>query len=223
VSSVADEPVDVRGAGRTDAGVHAAHQVAHFDTRARRTLRQWLLGVNSNLPDDVAIHWVREVSDEFDARRSALWRDYRYTIATQATAPARDRRFVWWLRDSLDPGAMTAAAAAWLGDRDFSSFRAAHCQSTNPMRCMMRITVGRYGDRIELGFRANAFLYHMVRNLVGALVEIGRGNQTLDWARFLIECRDRRQGAQTAPAAGLALIGVAYPEKFALPSGQASG
>jgi tRNA pseudouridine38-40 synthase len=217
ISAVADEPVEVHGAGRTDAGVHALHQVAHFDSRAERSQHQWLMGINSNLPADISIHWIKEVPASFDARRSALWREYRYTIATQPTRPALDRRFVWWLRDSLDCAAMTAAAAAWLGERDFSSFRAAHCQSTTPMRRMMRIVIARAPERIELKFRANAFLYHMVRNLVGALVAVGRGDEKSDWGRELIDARDRRQGAVTAPAQGLALSAVAYAIEFGLP------
>jgi tRNA pseudouridine38-40 synthase len=218
ISVVADEPVVVHGAGRTDAGVHAEFQVAHFDTMASRTPRQWLLGINSNLPDDVSAHWIQAVPVSFDARRSALWREYRYTIASRETRPARDRRFVWWLRDPLDCGAMTAAASAWLGERDFSAFRAAQCQSTTPMRRMLRIAIAKAADRIELRFRANAFLYHMVRNLVGALAAVGRGEKSAAWGRELIMSRNRSEGAATAPAQGLALAAVAYPAEFALPS-----
>jgi len=217
ISGVANQPVEVHGAGRTDAGVHALSQVAHFDSDARRSERQWLLGINSNLPDDVAVHWVGEVSRDFDARRSALWREYRYTIACQPTRPARDRRFVWWFREALDCGAMSAAATAWLGERDFSAFRAAHCQSTTPMRRMLSISIATAPQRIELEFRANAFLYHMVRNLVGALVEVGRGAAPVDWARELIAGRDRQLGAPTAPARGLALVSVAYPDDAGIP------
>jgi tRNA pseudouridine38-40 synthase len=222
ISLVADAPVEVHGAGRTDAGVHASHQIAHFDTGADRTPRQWLLGINSNLPDDVGVRWVSPVAPAFDARRSALWREYCYRIAMQETRPVIDRRRVWWLRDALDCGAMTAAAAAWLGERDFSAFRAAHCQSTTPMRHLMNVSIARAGDTIELRFRANAFLYHMVRNFVGALVAIGRGEQTVDWARQLIEGRDRTKGAVTAPARGLTLERVEYPASFGLPRPEAS-
>lgn len=217
VSRVADEPVEITGAGRTDAGVHADGQVAHFDSASGRTMRQWLLGINSNLPDDVAVTWIRPVPDTFDARRSALWREYRYVIANQATRPARERRSVWWLREPLDPGAMSAAAAGWLGERDFSAFRAAHCQSQSPMRRMLRIRIERRDSRIDLRFRANAFLYHMVRNLVGALVEIGRGRADLDWGRRLLAQGDRSLGAETAPAQGLVLTSVGYPSDFELP------
>jgi len=221
VSIVADAPVDIHGAGRTDAGVHASSQVAHFDTEAVRSPRQWLLGINSNLPDDVGVRWVAAVPPAFDARRSALWREYSYRIAVRPTRPVIDRRQVWWLREPLDCGAMTAAAAMWLGERDFSAFRAANCQSTTPMRNLMKVAIAQAGDQLELRFRANAFLYHMVRNLVGALVAIGRGEQTVDWARQLIEGRDRTKGAMTAPARGLTLEGVEYAASFGLPGAEA--
>jgi len=221
IAAVADEPVDVHGAGRTDAGVHAEHQVAHFDTRAERTPEQWRNGINSNLPDDVAVRWIRAVDAGFDARRSALWREYRYTILCQTVRPAQQRRFVWWLKGELDCGAMTAAAAAWLGERDFSAFRAANCQSKTPMRHLSRIAVTRASNRIELKFRANSFVYHMVRNLVGALVVVGRGEAPVAWARELMAGRDRRLGPATAPARGLSLAMVAYPESFDLPPAQA--
>ena len=217
ICRVAAESVIVHGSGRTDAGVHATGQIAHFDSSARRNRRQWLLGINSNLPDDVAVRWITEVPDHFDARRSALWREYRYTIALQATRPVRNRRDVWWLREALDCGAMSAAAAAWLGEHDFSAFRAAHCQSKTPMRRMLSIGIAREANTIILRFRANAFVYHMVRNLVGALVAIGSGKEDVGWARSLLASRDRTFGAVTAPAQGLALVAVAYPTEFGLP------
>jgi tRNA pseudouridine38-40 synthase len=223
VATVAAAPVDVHGAGRTDAGVHAAFQVAHFDTAAVRDPRQWLLGINSNLPDDVAVRWIAPVPGDFDARRSAIWREYAYRILVQETRPARERRAVWWLRDELDTAAMSAAASAWLGERDFSAFRAAHCQSTTPMRNMLRIGIERQENRIELRFRANAFLYHMVRNLVGTLVAVGRHEAPANWGRSLLAGRDRAAAAMTAPAQGLTLEAVAYPPRFGLPAPPAAG
>jgi tRNA pseudouridine38-40 synthase len=217
VTAVADQAVLVHGAGRTDAGVHAARQVAHFDTTASRTTRQWLLGINSNLPDDVAVHWVGAVPAGFDARRSALWRQYRYRIVSQPTPAVRMRHQAWWLRDSLDCGAMTAAASAWLGDHDFSAFRAAHCQSQSPKRCMHRISVVHTDRGVDLLFRANAFLYHMVRNLVGTLVAIGRGEAEPGWGQVLLEGRDRTLAAATAPARGLTLDSVAYDAAWGVP------
>jgi tRNA pseudouridine38-40 synthase len=221
VTSVAGETATVRGAGRTDAGVHALQQVAHFDTSARRTARQWLLGINSNLPADVAIRWVREVAPEFDARRSALRRRYRYVILEQATRPALERRRAWWLRERLDCAAMAAAAQCWLGEHDFSAFRAAGCQAKSPVRRLLAVEIGRrdrgMSSLVTLEFTANAFLQHMVRNLVGTLAQIGRGELAAAAAAALLAGRDRTAAGITAPPHGLTLLDVVYPEHFALP------
>ena len=222
VQAVANEPTSVHGAGRTDAGVHAAQQVAHFDTSAKRSERQWLLGINSNLPPDVAVRWVREVPATFDARRSALRRRYRYSVLQQPTRPALARERVWWIREPLDVGAMTAASLHWLGEHDFSAFRAAGCQAKSPLRRMMAVRIARAaracGVLWELDFTANAFLQHMVRNLVGALVEIGRGDLPAAAAGEMLATRDRTQAAVTAPPAGLTLLEVLYPEHYRLPA-----
>jgi tRNA pseudouridine38-40 synthase len=222
VQAVANERTTVHGAGRTDAGVHATLQVAHFDTNAHRSERQWLLGINSNLPPDVAVRWVREVPATFDARRSALRRRYRYSILQQPTRPALARGRVWWLREPLDAAAMTAAALHWLGEHDFSAFRAAGCQAKSPMRRLMAVRVARApqadGVLWEIDFTANAFLQHMVRNLVGALVEIGRGDLPPAAAREMLASRDRTQAAVAAPPGGLALLEVLYPEHYRLPT-----
>src|SRR5262252_1154603 len=222
VQSVANEPTTVHGAGRTDAGVHAAQQVAHFDTSARRSERQWLLGINSNLPPDVAVRWVREVPATFDARRSALRRRYQYSILQQPTRPALARARVWWIREPLDAAAMTAASLHWLGEHDFSAFRAAGCQAKSPMRRLMAVRVARAGqaDAVlwQIDFTANAFLQHMVRNLVGALVEIGRGDLPAAAAGEMLASRDRTQAAVAAPPGGLTLLEVLYPEHYRLPS-----
>jgi tRNA pseudouridine38-40 synthase len=221
VTGVANEPVTVHGAGRTDAGVHAAGQVVHFDSCARRTARQWLLGINSNLPEDISVSWVREVDVDFDARRSAVWRLYRYCVLQQAARSALARRRSWWIRETLDPAAMTAAAVAWLGEKDFSAFRAAGCQSRSPMRRLLAVGVRAEGRFLALDFRANAFLHHMVRNLVGVLVEIGRGSAPVDWAGELMRSRDRTLGGVTAPPQGLTLVQVRYPEHYGLPHSDA--
>ena len=223
VSEVADEPITVHGAGRTDAGVHARGQVVHFDSRARRTPRQWLLGINSNLPDDIAVRWAQEVDAGFDARRAALWRSYRYRVLQQQTRSALARRYSWWVRESLDRAAMTAAAVAWLGENDFSSFRAAGCQSRSPMRRLLAVGIHPEGCCLALEFRANAFLHHMVRNLVGVLVEIGRGSAPVEWAGELMRARDRTLGGVTAPPQGLTLVHVHYPERFGLSQSDAHG
>jgi len=217
VAAVADQPVAVHGAGRTDAGVHAAGQVVHFDAEAARTERQWLLGINSNLPPDIAVTWVRPVADRFDARRSALWREYLYVIANQAVRPALDRRTSWWVREPLDVAAMCQAAASWLGERDFSAVRAAHCQSRTPMRNLIRVAFATLDGRVHCRFRANAFLYHMVRNMVGTLVDVGAGRMTVPAAADLLESRDRSRAGPAAPAAGLTLAAIAYPAEFGLP------
>jgi len=220
-SFVAGEPVIVHGSGRTDAGVHALQQVAHFDTRVTRTPRQWLLGINSNLPPDVAAHWVQEMPTDFNARRSAVSRRYRYTILVKPTRPALQRQRVWWLRESLDCAAMTAAAAAWLGEHDFSAFRAAGCQAKSPMRRLMAVRIAERRSTAEtlvtFEFTANAFLQHMVRNFVGTLVAVGRGEASPADAAAILERRDRTQAGETAPPAGLELVEVAYPPRFGVP------
>ena len=217
VSAVADERISVTGAGRTDAGVHARGQVAHFDSHARRTPRQWLLGINSSLPEDVAAHWVRHLDADFHARRSATARRYRYRILERRTRSALLRRRSWWRRGELDCAAMAAAASSLLGERDFSSFRAAGCQSKSPMRRLTTVALYRTDDLLHLEFEANAFLQHMVRNLVGVLVEVGRGAAPPGWAAQVLAARDRTRGGVTAPPQGLTLMGVRYPARFDLP------
>jgi tRNA pseudouridine38-40 synthase len=221
VSFVAGAPVTVQGSGRTDAGVHALQQVAHFDAAAVRTPRQWLLGINSNLPPDVAIRWVREVPADFSARRSAVSRRYRYTVLQQPARPAVLRRTAWWLRQTLDCAAMAEAAAAWLGEHDFSAFRGAGCQAKSPMRRLMAATIGHRprgaGALVTFEFTANAFLQHMVRNLVGTLVAVGSGEMTPADAVRILERRNRREAGVTAPPEGLALVEVLYPLELALP------
>jgi tRNA pseudouridine38-40 synthase len=222
VSFVAGESVTVHGSGRTDAGVHALQQVAHFDAHASRTPRQWLLGINSNLPPDVAVRWAHEVPDDFDARRSALSRRYRYTVLQQPARPALLRSRAWWLRQPLDCGAMTAAATAWLGEHDFSAFRAAGCQAKTARRRLMAVAIARQaratGALLTFEFKANAFLQHMVRNLVGTLVAVGAGELAAAEAGAILASRDRAAAGVTAPPEGLALVEVTYPERYGLPS-----
>ena len=214
VSVVADETVSIFGAGRTDAGVHAACQIAHFDASAVRTKREWILGINSNLPGDIVVNWAKEVDDEFDARRSALLRRYRYLIMERETRSALLRHRTWWLRKKLDNNSMVSAASSLLGEHDFSAFRASSCQSYSPIRRLVSVEINRVGDLLHLEFTANAFLQHMVRNLVGVLAEIGSGKASPNWAEEVLNSRDRTKGGVTAPPQGLSLIGVTYPDRY---------
>jgi tRNA pseudouridine38-40 synthase len=219
VSTVADEPVQLAAAGRTDAGVHAEAQVAHFDSHAKRAPRQWVLGINANLPNDVAVTWAAEVADEFDARRSALARCYRYVLLYSATRPVLSRRSALWVRSELNLGAMSAAASQLLGERDFSALRAAGCQSNTPMRCVTSIRIRAALPFIYVDVTANAFLYHMVRNMVGSLLTVGMGARQPAWLAEVLASRDRRRASPTAPAHALTLRSVSYPPRFNIPAG----
>jgi tRNA pseudouridine38-40 synthase len=217
VSFVANAPTEVVCAGRTDTGVHARGQIVHFDTQAQRDERAWTLGINSGLPRTVAVLWAKPVSDDFHARYAAVARHYRYTILNRAVRPALDARFVTWERLPLDVQAMHTAAQAVIGEHDFTSFRTVHCQAHSPMRRMESIEVVRDGERVHLHFRANAFLHHMVRNLVGSLLPIGRGEKPVTWLRDLLAARDRNVAGPTAAASGLTFLGPLYPATFGLP------
>ncbi|MGE4658782.1 MAG: tRNA pseudouridine(38-40) synthase TruA [Gammaproteobacteria bacterium] len=217
VSSVANEPITVNASGRTDAGVHAAQQVAHFDTTAERKCHQWVLGINSNLPPDVAVLWAKKVPAGFDARRTALSRHYRYVLLQRSIRPAIVRWRTWWSRELLDCSAMTIAATAWLGENDFTAFRASGCQSSTPIRRLQAVGIYHCGSQVVLEFKANAFLQHMVRNLVGVLVKIGQGRAEPSWATEVLTSRDRTEGGVTAPAQGLTLVGVTYPDHYEIP------
>ena len=214
LSDVANESVDVTCAGRTDAGVHASAQVAHFDTLAERTTRGWLLGANSVLPDDINLTWVQRVSDDFHARFSATSRSYRYVILNRLARSALNRNRAWWLNQTLNDRAMHAAAQALLGEHDFSAFRAAGCQASSPVRTITTISVRRDGDWLTVDVTANGFLQHMVRNITGTLVAIGEGEKVVEWAGEVLESRDRKQGGMAAPAHGLTLVRVTYPDNL---------
>lgn len=217
LSLVADEAVEVTCAGRTDTGVHASGQVGHFDTGSRRSERGWLLGTNSNLPDDINITWVRPVDGSFHARFSALERSYRYRILNRVARSSLHRHRAWWVHRRLDSERMHAAAQALVGEHDFSAFRAAGCQAETPVREIRSISVRRNRDWVTIHVTANAFLQHMVRNITGALVAIGCGDRSVEWAEALLHGRDRTRGGVAAPPQGLTLIGVTYPPDFDLP------
>lgn len=216
-SRVADETVNVTAAGRTDAGVHATGQVAHFDTRALREIRSWVLGANSNLPPDVSVSWVQDVAPTFNSRYSAVARTYHYVILNRTARSGLWRDRAWWVHGDLDLDAMRAAAPLILGEHDFSAFRAAQCQARSPMRELQSLEISRTGRFIVVECRANAFLHHMVRNLVGSLVHIGRGDAPPGWLREVLEGRDRRAAGMTAAACGLYLTRVHYHPELGIP------
>lgn len=216
LSSIANHVVEITCAGRTDTGVHAIGQVVHFDTEAERPLRAWLRGTNAQLPDDVSVRRVRPVADDFHARFSALGRAYRYQILNRSTRSALLRERTWWVHQPLDEARMQVAAAHLVGEHDFSSFRAASCQAGHAIRNMARVDVSRHGEMVEIDVEANAFLHHMVRNIVGTLGAVGRGEREPDWIAELLAKRDRTVGGVTAPARGLCFMRVDYPEQFGL-------
>ena len=210
LSMVADAPTRVVCAGRTDAGVHALAQVVHFDTEARRPATAWVRGVNAHLPRSVAVRWVQPVSEEFHARFSALGRRYRYLLLNRGERPGLMARRVGWFHRPLDADAMVAAAGLLLGEHDFSAFRSAECQAKSPVKTLRRAEIMRNGDVLVFDFEANAFLHHMVRNIVGALVSVGKGAHPPDWLGELLAGRDRARAAPTFEACGLYLVGVDY-------------
>jgi tRNA pseudouridine38-40 synthase len=214
LSTVAAEAVECVGAGRTDSGVHSIGQVAHFEAPVVRSARSWLLGVNTNLPKDISVLWVRPVPADFHARFSALSRSYRYMILNRQVRSALQRERVWWVYYPLDHERMHTAAQQLLGKHDFSAFRASACQSKTPVRVMEHINVTRTGDYLQIDCKANAFLHHMVRNLVGSLVRVGQGQETVEWPGEVLRGLDRTQSGITAPAAGLTLTSVGYPTEL---------
>jgi len=221
LSRVADHEVTVHCAGRTDSGVHAQGQVIHFDTPAQRSERSWLLGSNTHLPDDIALRWVRGVSEAFHARFRATERRYRYVILNRSSRSALLAGRVALLRQTLDVEAMSRALAPLLGEHDFSSFRARGCQARHPNRYVSFVSATRQGDLVYIDISANAFLHHMVRNIVGSLLQVGKGERPVEWMAELLALRDRSMAGVTAPAQGLYLVDVRYPEYFGLPGGPA--
>ena len=204
-------------AGRTDRGVHARGQVAHFDTAVARPQSAWVRGVNAFLPDSIAVLWAVEVAPEFHARHSATARTYRYELLNRPVRPALEAARIGWCHAPLDVAAMREAARALLGQHDFSAFRAAECQAKTPVRTLHAIDISRAGERIDFVIRANAFLHHMVRNLVGSLVYVGSGRQPAGWIAELLAARDRTRAAPTFGAEGLYLENVDYDAPWGLP------
>lgn len=215
---IAAERISIICAGRTDAGVHARGQVAHFDTHAVRPLRGWVQGANSELPRDISLRWAWPMPRHFHARYSAEARSYRYLILNRASRSALADRRATWIHRPLDHERMAAAAELLIGEHDFSAFRSSECQSRSPIRCLERLRVVRQDEWIIIEATANAFLHHMMRNLAGLLIAVGRGDHPASWATEVLEGRDRTRGAPTAPADGLYLWAVRYPAAFRLPS-----
>ena len=216
-ASIAGEKIALTGAGRTDRGVHARGQVAHFDSPVARPESAWVRGVNSFLPEHIAVLWARPVPDDFHARFSATARTYRYVLLNRAVRPALAARHAGWFHAPLDVPKMREAAQALVGEHDFSAFRAAECQARTPVRGVHSITVERAAEQIDFVIRANAFLHHMVRNIVGSLVYVGSGRQPVAWIGELLRMKDRTRAAPTFAAEGLYLEKVEYDLKWGLP------
>lgn len=219
LSSVANAPIRTLCAGRTDAGVHALAQVVHFDTDAVRPNTAWVRGVNTHLPDSIAVRWAHPVSGEFHARFSARGRHYRYLLLNRAERPGLMARRVGWFHRQLDADVMAGAAGLLLGENDFSAFRSIECQAKSPIKTLRRADVTRHGDLLVFDFEASAFLHHMVRNIVGALVYVGKGAHPPEWIGEILANRDRARAAPTFEASGLYFAGVDYDPVWQLKVG----
>lgn len=217
ISTVAGESIQVHAAGRTDTGVHAAFQVAHFDSTAIRPISAWVRGVNSHLPKGVAVLWAREVDGDFHARFAAIERGYRYVLLNHPVRPGLNNGLTGWYFRPLDEVAMNQAASYLLGEHDFSAFRAAECQAKSAIKILHRAHVVRRGDFLFCDFRANAFLHHMIRNIMGGLIQVGSGLRPPEWLAEMLQARDRTRAAPTFDAAGLYLCYIRYPSHFGLP------
>ncbi len=218
LSRVAAEQIKLVCAGRTDTGVHATGQVVHFDSASVRSARDWVRGGNSLTHEGICIHWAQPVSDDFSARFSARWRRYLYLMTDAGLRQTLLRDRVARVSGPLDAAAMDRAAQHLLGEQDFSSFRAAGCQARHARREVQAVRVVRRGDLIGFEIQANAFLQHMVRNIVGSLLCVGRGEQPAEWLAQLLAWRDRTRAGVAAPPEGLYLVGVGYPDHPSLPA-----
>lgn len=219
LTCVADHEVSVVCAGRTDTGVHATSQIVHFDCEKERPIRAWIHGANSFLPKDVCVKWGAVMPDDFHARFSALSRRYRYVICNTPIRPALLRSNVTWQYRQLDHRVMHEACQSLIGELDFTSFRSIECQSKTPMRNVHHLQVTRRGDMVIIDITANAFLHHMVRNIVGVLMAVGSGRKPQVWVKDVLLAKDRKLGAETAPPYGLYLVDVVYPEAFQVMQG----
>lgn len=224
IATIAAAPeASVTCAGRTDRGVHARGQVVHFDTAAERPDSAWVRGVNALLPESVAVVWARRVPETFHARYSARSRTYRYLLLNRRVRPALEARQAGWFHAALDLDAMRAGARHLLGEHDFSAFRSSECQAKSPVRTLHALEISAVGDRIEFTIRANAFLHHMVRNIVGTLVYVGKGRHAPDWVSEVLASRERSRAAPTFAPEGLCLEHVEYGPEWDLPSASLAG
>ena len=205
-------------AGRTDAGVHALMQVVHFDTLLQRHETSWIRGTNRFLPRDIAVQWARPVPDEFHARARATARRYAYVLLESPVRPSVEHGRVGWVFRALDEQAMRQAAAQLIGEHDFTSFRASACQARTPVKTLSRIEISRRGAYWRFEFEANAFLHHMIRNIMGCLLSIGQGRQQPTWIGQVLDARDRDAAAPTFAPDGLYFLGPVYDTKWNLPS-----
>jgi tRNA pseudouridine38-40 synthase len=223
LSQIASEPISVIAAGRTDTGVHALEQVIHFDTQAERPLTAWVRGVNALLPDSIAVRWAHPVPDEFHARFSAHGRSYRYLLINRPVRSAIHAGKAGWFHAPLDLAAMQVAAKCLVGAHDFSAFRAAQCQAKSPVKHLHQLDICRHGEMLVFDLSADAFLHHMVRNIVGCLVYVGKGKYPPGWLAEVLGCRERRLAAPTFSPDGLYLRRIQYEAKWGLPQEQDRG
>ncbi|OGT46906.1 MAG: tRNA pseudouridine(38-40) synthase TruA [Gammaproteobacteria bacterium RIFCSPHIGHO2_12_FULL_41_15] len=217
LGAIADHPINLVCAGRTDSGVHATAQVVHFNTEVERTDYSWIFGANSNMAKDISVSWAQKVDMEFHARFSATYRRYRYIIYNHPTRPAIMRHSVTWYHRPLNEQKMQEAANFLLGEHDFSSFRGANCQANSPIRKIENITVTRHHYLVIVDVLANAFLHHMIRNIVGVLLPIGEGQRPVSWMPEILALKNRQEGGATAVPNGLYLVEVGYPSHYNLP------
>ncbi|MBQ1762401.1 MAG: tRNA pseudouridine(38-40) synthase TruA [Aquincola sp.] len=217
LSSFAAQPVHTLCAGRTDAGVHGLNQVVHLDAPVAREPFSWVRGTNRYLPSDIAVQWCRPVGDDFHARASARGRRYRYVLLESPVRPAIEVGQCGWVFRPLDGEAMQAAAAHLIGEHDFSSFRAADCQALSPVKTLRGLQVSRRGAYWRFDFDASAFVYHMVRNIMGCLLQVGQGHKPPQWMAEVLAARSRQAAAPTFPADGLYFVGPYYDARHEIP------
>lgn len=215
--SFAQQDIGTICAGRTDAGVHGLMQVVHFDTAIQREMHAWVRGTNSHLPGDIAVQWAHPVTEQFHARASAIGRRYAYVLMESPVRPSVERGRIGWVHRPLNQAAMQAAAALLLGEHDFTSFRASQCQARTPVKTMRRIDITRRGAYWRFEFEADAFLHHMIRNLMGCLLVVGKGDRPVQWMAEVLAARNRQVAAPTFSPDGLYFLGPRYEDHWGLP------